>query len=85
MSNEQPDEFWIEFVRRCGSNSATSGYADIEAMIQSGRLDAKQLRLLSTSLRALSDLARDGAADQEDRIKRPWAHSNTGVVQCASI
>lgn len=68
------DEFWIEFVRRCGSNSATSGYADLEELVRNGNLTAKQLRLLGASLRSIASAATDRAAEIEDRIKRPYLY-----------
>lgn len=68
------DDFWIEFVRRCGSNSATAGYADLETLVREGDLDAKQLRLLSASLRSIAGAASDRAAEIEDRVKRPYLY-----------
>ncbi len=76
MANERSDEdFWIEFVRRCGSNSATSGFADLENLVRTGDLDAKQLRMLGASLRSIASGATDRASEMEDRVKRPYLYS----------
>lgn len=71
--NDQADYFWMNCVSRLGSNSAVDGFDSLSALIDSGRLSARELRSLSSALRSLSGRATDAAAEAEDRIKRPWA------------
>lgn len=66
------DEFWLDAVRKCGSNGATDGFGTLEALIQSGRLNSSQLRSLHGALRSLSQLAWDAAALNDLRTKRPF-------------
>jgi hypothetical protein len=75
MTNTTDNDFWIEFVRRCGSNSATDGFASLESLVRNGDLNAKQLRLLSASLRSIAGAASDRASEQEDRVKRPYLYT----------
>jgi hypothetical protein len=51
------DEYWLECVRRSGSNSVVSGWADIAAFLASGRADDRALAGLQASLRSLSQWA----------------------------
>jgi hypothetical protein len=66
------DTFWLDAVRKCGSNGATDGFGSLEDLINSGRLTSSQLRSLHTALRSLSHLAWDTAAEVDNRAKRPW-------------
>lgn len=72
MEADVNDEFWLGAVRKCGSNSATVGFADLEDLIASGRLTVSELRSLHGALRSLSQQAWDAAALKEARAKRPW-------------
>jgi len=66
------DAFWLDAVRKCGSNGATDGFGSLEDLINSGRLNSAQLRSLHSALRSLSHLAWDAAAEIDNRAKRPW-------------
>ena len=68
------DGFWLDMVRRLGGNQAPAAYSDIENLIQTGNMNERQLRSLSSALRSLSQSASDKAADIADRRKRPWAY-----------
>lgn len=47
------DGYWLECVRRSGSNSATSGYQDIVEFVLSGQADDKTLSGMSAAFRSL--------------------------------
>ena len=74
------DAFWLDAVRKCGSNGATDGFWSLEDLIKSNRLNPSQLRSLHSALRSLSHLAWDAAAEIEDRAKRPWKYKDTANV-----
>lgn len=67
-------DFWLDAVRKCGSNSATAGFADLEELIASGKLSSRDLRSLHGALRSIAQRAWDGAAEQDARAKRPWEY-----------
>ena len=71
---EVTDEFWLERIRRCDSNSAASGFVDLSELISSGRLDSRQLRGVACALRSIATKAADEAALMEDRKKSPWKY-----------
>lgn len=66
------EAFWLDLVRRSGSNMAVDGYAQIEDIIHSNRLDEASLRRLSVALRSLHQQALERANDLQARRKRPW-------------
>jgi len=66
------DEFWLDFVRRTGSNMAVEGFAHIEELIDGNRLDERTLRQLYSALRSLSQKALTKAGQIEASRKRPW-------------
>lgn len=66
------DEFWLDAVRKCGSNGATDGFATLEELIASDRLDEAELRSLFSALRSLSQKAWDTASLKRDKSLRPW-------------
>lgn len=68
----EDDEFWLGLVRRTGSNLAVEGFAHIEDLINSDRLDERTLRRLHGALRSLSQLAWTKASRLEVERKRPW-------------
>jgi predicted Zn-dependent protease len=68
------ETFWLDCVRSLGSNSATDGFASLEELVRSDKLDARQLRRLASACRSLMDAAKDKAAEAEDRVKRPYAY-----------
>ena len=67
--------FWQDAIAKSGSNLAASAYADLVAVIDSGKLDARSLRRFSTALRSIAQHAGMKASDLEDRAKRPWAYA----------
>lgn len=68
------DGFWLDSPRKLGSNHAVDGYGALVDLIRSGRLNERQLRSLAGSLRSLEAEARDKAAEELDRKKRPWMY-----------
>lgn len=70
--NAPSDDFWLNSVRSLGSNSASDGFASIEALVVDGKLSARELRKLATACRSLMDLSRDRASEMEARERRPW-------------
>lgn len=65
-------EFWLDFVRLTGSNMAVDGFAHIEALIDSDRLNERTLRRLHGALRSLSQKASSKASLLEAKRTRPW-------------
>ena len=72
------DEFWMNAVRRSGSNSATAGFADLEDIIDGGQLTVRQLRAMGGALRSISQKAYDRASRIEAVAKRPWEQKAEG-------
>lgn len=68
----ETDEFWLDAVRSLGGNAATDGFAAIEELIASRRLNSRELRRLQYACRSLSDRAASAASEAEAREKRPW-------------
>lgn len=68
------EEFWLDFVRRTGSNLAVEGFGHIEDLIVNDRLDESTLRRLHSALLSLSQRALDKAGEMESRRKRPWEY-----------
>lgn len=66
------DDFWLNAVRSLGSNSATDGFASIEALIAADKLNERELRRLASACRSLMDAAKDKASLCEAQSKRPW-------------
>lgn len=72
MRDPDDDEFWLDLVRLTGSNMAVEGFAHIEELIDSDRLDEPTLRRLFAALRSLSQKASSRASLMEAKRKRPW-------------
>lgn len=70
----EDDEFWLDLVRRTGSNMAVEGFAHIEELIDGDRLDEATLRRLHGALRSISQKAWTKAAMLERRRRYPWEH-----------
>ena len=68
------EEFWLDLVRRTGSNLAVEGFSHIEDLIRDDRLDETTLRRLHGSLRSLAQRAADKADELEAKRKRPWEY-----------
>lgn len=68
------EEFWMDLVRRTGSNLAVEGFAHIEDLIADDRLDETTLRRLHGALRSLSQRALSKAGEMEAKRKRPWEY-----------
>ena len=68
------EEFWLDFVRRTGSNLAVDGFGHIEDLIANDRLDETTLRRLHGALRSLSQRALAKAGEMEAKRKRPWEY-----------
>lgn len=76
MSEDLNDaEFWLNLMRLTGSNMAVEGFAHIEELIDSDRLDERTLRRLHGALRSLSQKASSKAAILEGKRKYPWEFS----------
>lgn len=69
---ENDGDFWLNTVRRLGSNSAVDGFGSLEDLIMSGRLTESQLRSLASACRSLEGMARTQAGIAEAKRKRPW-------------
>ncbi len=66
------EEFWLDLVRKTGSNLAVDGFGHIEDLIHENRLDEHTLRRLHGALRSLSQQALTKASEMEAKRKRPW-------------
>ena len=52
--NFDDDGYWLECVRRSGSNSAVNGWSDLVEFVQSGRADDRTISGLHAAIRSLS-------------------------------
>lgn len=68
------EEFWLDLVRRTGSNLAVDGFGHIEDLISGDRLDETTLRRLHGALRSLAQQALSKAGEMEAKRKRPWEY-----------
>ena len=68
------DGFWMDAVRKLGSNHAVDGFDALQALIRSYKLNEHQLRSLAVSLRSLEGEAKDRASVIEAKRKRPWEY-----------
>jgi len=65
-----PDEYWLECIRRSKSNSVVSGWMDIVDYACSGQADESTLRGLRCALRDLSQKCSDQINERRERAKR---------------
>lgn len=66
------DDYWLECIRRSGSNSVTAGWADIVSYLATGRADARTLSGMAAALRGLSQEAQRQLSKrrEEERLER---------------
>jgi hypothetical protein len=60
------DDYWLECIRRSGSNSCVAGWGDMKAFIQSGRADDRTLSGFYVALRALSQEAQRQLSERRE-------------------
>jgi hypothetical protein len=77
------DGYWLDCIRRSGSNSAVSGWQDIAEFLQSGRADDRTLSGMFCALRALSQEAQRQLSERKEvqrlaRYEAPTAAARRG-------
>lgn len=76
MSDVFSDDFWINQVRKLGSNHASDAFGALADLIGSGRLTERELRSLASACRSLEGAAKDAATLVEAKRRRPWEFQN---------
>lgn len=66
------DGYWLDCIRRSGSNSVTSGYQDIVDFVVSGRADNRTLSGMHSAFRALAQQCRTQLSErlETERLAR---------------